>query len=597
MPDLETMTPGQILADASVADFIKSLGLAIAEAQSALDANSVNQIPEFIKPIESMGGKSLLDLGLSPAFYHYQHADLTCSLQLSLKVGTNLNVGVGLNGSYGAGGSSTSSGTTSESETESGSSTATSEKSARVAVTSASTGNLSVGDRSFALTGPDALTRIRALQSSLTTDASAGVPRALYEAPADTFAITTDASAERVVTTNRTVAFVGTGFGRGLIRIDTNAATSYRLNADTTVATTAQADLDAYATHVAAAIQTNAGFEATAYPATGVLHRVAFRTGRHNIEQFIAEGQPRNADSRANLEGLARMSTTMNLRLVVQGHTDTQPYPGGSAVSDSANRQLGDRRANEVRDALISYGASPSNVVITPSTGATGARAAGGPADQVRWRNAEIRLDPPFRIIVVRATTATATLAGVTPANLTPPATTGNAWFYLFEPQDISLSGRKVTIDGTDFALSGAAVAGGPASGTHEAYAQNLSTSINGNTAVDFIASADANVVTMYRKTSPFTLTLFTTESRELNLSGTEGVTVTRQFTRTSSSTGSSNATSNSTVAFGGTIDVRYGRQFDTTITGNSSITARLVSIPAPPQFLEAIRDYLNPSG
>lgn len=597
MPDIETMTPGQILADASVADFIASLGLAIAEAQSALDANSVNQIPEFVKPIESMGGKSLLELGLSPAFYHYQHADLTCSLQLSLKVGTNLNIGVGLNGSYGAGGTSTTSGTTAESETESGSSTATSEKSAQLAVTSTSTGNLSVGGRSFALTGPDALTRMRALQSSLTSDASAGVPRALYEAPADTFAITTDAPAERVVTTNRTIAFVGTGFARGLIRIDTNAATTYRLNATTTVDTTAQADLDAYATHVATAIQTNAGFLATAFPANGVLHRVAFRTGRHNIEQFTAEGQPRNVDSRANLEGMAHMSRTMNFRLVVQGHTDTQPYPGGAAASDSSNTQLGDRRANEVRDALISYGASPSNVIVAPSTGATDARAAGGPADQVRWRNADIRLDPPFRVILVRTNTATATLTGVTPANLTPPATTGNAWFYLFEPRDLPLAGTKVTIDGTDFPLSGAAVAGGAASGTAEAYAHNLSTSINGNTTMDFTGSADANIVTVYRKTSPFTLTLFTTESRELNLSGTEGVSVTRQFTRTSSSTGSSGSTSNSTVAFGGTIDVRYGRQFDTTITGNSSISARLVSIPAPPQFLEAIRDYLNPSG
>ncbi len=597
MPDLETMTPGQILADASVADFIKSLGLAIAEAQSALDANSVNQLPEFVKPIESMGGKSLLELGLSPAFYHYQHADLTCSLQLSLKVGTNLNAGVGLNGSYGAGGTSTSAGTTSESATESGSSTATSEKSARVAVTSASTGSLSVGNRSFALTGPDALTRIRALQSSLTTDASAGVPRALYEAPTDTFTITTDAPAERVVTTNRTVAFIGTGFARGLIRIDTNAATSYRLNAGITVATTAQADLDSYAAHVAAAIQATPGFEATAYPITGVLHRVSFRTGRHSIEEFTAEGQPRNAESRTQLEGTARMSATMNLRLVVEGHTDTQPYPGGMAASDSSNRQLGDRRANEVRDALISYGASPSNVTVTSSTGATAARAAGGAADQVRWRNTDVRLGPPFRIIVVRATTATATLEGVTPANLTPPIATGNAWFYVMAPRDISLSGRKVTIEGTDFALSGAAVAGGAASGTPEAHAQNLSLSINANTAVEFTASADANVVTVFRKTSPFTLTLFTTESRELNLSGTEGVTVTRQFTRTSSSTGSTNATNNSTVAFGGTIDVRYGRQFDTTITGNSSITARLVSIPAPPQFLEAIRDFLNPSG
>ena len=595
MPDLETMTPGQILADASVADFIKSLGLAIAEAQTALDANSVNQIPEFVKPIEAMGGKTLLDLGLSPAFYHYQHADLTCSLQLTLKVGTNLNVGVGLNGSYGAGGTSTSSGTTSETESESGSSSSTSEKSAQVRVTSSSTGSLAVGDRRFALTGPDALSRIRALQDAVTGDATAGVPRALYEAPDDTFTITTDAPASRVVTTNRTVAFTGAGFASGFIRIDSNTDTEYGLNAGSTVTTTAQADLDAYATHVAAQISAVSGFRATAYPAGVPIERVHFRTGRHNIEQFTAEGEARNDGLRDTLEGIAQMVIATGLRIEVVGHTDTQPYPGGTAASDEANRALGDRRAAEVRDALLSYGAPPANIVAVPSTGVQDARAAGGAADQVRWRNADIRFADPMRLVIVHATGTTPSLEDVTPDNLTPPARPGNAWFYLYKPRAESLSGRQVTIDGTAFPLSGAAAGEGAGSGTPQAHARNLATSINGNSALDYTASADANVVTVYRKTSPFTLTLYSTESRDVTLSGTEGVTVSRQFSRTSSSSGSTNETSNSTVAFGGTIDVRYGRQFETTITGNSSITARLVSIPAPPQFLEAIRDFLGP--
>ncbi len=35
----------------------------------------MNQIAEFVEPREGLGGRSLLDLGLSPAFYHFQHAD------------------------------------------------------------------------------------------------------------------------------------------------------------------------------------------------------------------------------------------------------------------------------------------------------------------------------------------------------------------------------------------------------------------------------------------------------------------------------------------------------------------------------------------
>lgn len=595
MPDLQSMTPGQILADASVADFISTLGLGIAAAQSALDANSVNQLPEFVKPLESLGGKSLLDLGLSPAFYHYQHADLTCSLQLTLKVGENLSVGVGLNGSYGAGGTSTSEETASETETESGSSTRTSERSAQVEVTSTSTGSLAVGGRTFTLTGSDALTRIRALRDAVTTSSEAGVPRVLYDAPRDSFTITSTAPATRVVTTDRTVAFVGTGFARGVIRIDANADTTYRLNPTDTVTTTAQADLDAYAAHVATEISRVSGYSATASTIDTSLYRVHFRTGDQAITRFTAEGEERNAEVHSTLEGIARMSRERDMPLRVVGHTDRQPYPGGAAVSDEANRALGQRRADAVRDELISLGAAPGRITAT-SDGVTAARAAGGAADQVRWRNADIAFDPPIRYVVVRATSSSAVLEGVLPDDLTPPLGTGNAWIHLFRPQSTSLSGQSVTIDGVVFALSGAA-GGGAASGTDEAYANNLATLITANTTVDFTASAQANVVTVYRKSSPFTLTLFTTESREMTLSGTEGVSVKTEFTRTRSSSSERTSTGNSTVAFGATVDVRYSRQYEATVTGNSSISARLVSIPAPPQFLDAIRDYLRPEG
>ena len=98
--ELADMTPGEILAEASVAEFIKLLGLGIAEAQTALDENSVNQIAHFIQPRDALDGKSLLDIGLSPAFYHYQHADISTSLQVQIKVEKALTVDLGLGGDY-----------------------------------------------------------------------------------------------------------------------------------------------------------------------------------------------------------------------------------------------------------------------------------------------------------------------------------------------------------------------------------------------------------------------------------------------------------------------------------------------------------------
>src|SRR6188768_2335467 len=134
MPDIEDMTPGEVLADASVAEFIKNLGLSIAEAQTALDENSVNQIAHFVEPREGLGGKTLLDLGLSPAFYHYQHADISCSLQLSLRVERDFGLDLNLGGNFGDTSTSSDSSSTSESESQSGSSSSTTHREARVQI-------------------------------------------------------------------------------------------------------------------------------------------------------------------------------------------------------------------------------------------------------------------------------------------------------------------------------------------------------------------------------------------------------------------------------------------------------------------------------
>ena len=101
MPDLEDMTPGQSLADTNVATFIENLGLGIARAQRALDENSLNTAIEMATTRPEFSNRSLLDLGFSPTFYHYQHADLEVSMQMTLRVERSTAVHVGLTGSFG----------------------------------------------------------------------------------------------------------------------------------------------------------------------------------------------------------------------------------------------------------------------------------------------------------------------------------------------------------------------------------------------------------------------------------------------------------------------------------------------------------------
>ncbi|RKZ67893.1 MAG: hypothetical protein DRQ44_05120, partial [Gammaproteobacteria bacterium] len=346
MADYDGLTPGQVLADASVAEFIKSLGLGIAEAQKALDENSVDQIAEFIVPREGLGGKTLLDLGLSPAFYHYQHADITCSLQLSLKVEKDFSLGLNLNGSLNDTSTSSGNSSSSETSTESGSSTRTQTRQANIEITSASAGSLSVGGQGFTLTGDTPAERISNLQNALTGDPGTGVARVLYQLRPSSLTIATDAAAEKVQVTENTVAFLSGGFDSGIIRIGTDVDTSYTLDdaPAVTASTTAQGSVADYASHVKSQIE-SVGYRTDLFAPNAAIFRALFETGKHTL----------TATQRASLSnGLMRLALAikqMNFRIEIEGFADRQRFANRTS-SAALNRQLGDNRARELQNIL-----------------------------------------------------------------------------------------------------------------------------------------------------------------------------------------------------------------------------------------------------
>jgi len=596
MPDYEDYTPGQVLADASVAEYIKALGLSVADAQKALDENSVDQVGEFITPRDGLGGKTLLDMGLSPAFYHFQHADISCSLQLSIRIEKDTSVGLNLAGSFEDTTTSEDASERTSETTSSGRSERTSERTAQVEVQSSSTGALTIGGREFQLAGDDPLARIRALQDAVTADPATGVPRLLYDPAPRSFTITTDADPDKVHTTSNTVAFLGIESDRAIIRMDTDAATDYVFNGSITVSTSAQGSVSAYAAHVKTRVDAEGYRTFLAGPADP-LAVVNFRTGRDHFEEFQHAGTSYNDGDRDRLRMIARIATAMNLPITVTGFADAQRYPGGQPVSDAENQRLSERRARTVKAMLERYGADPARVTAQGrgATDANAAVAAGGPRDNIAFRKAEVQIGGRAHWLFVTATATAQNMSGIAP-DKRAPGSSGNGFAYLEASRSLSLSGRKCTIDGTDFPFSGAA-GGGHASGSAEAYAENLKNDINGNATVDFEASAEGNIVTVFGKTAPFTLSLVTAESRQIELSGRDGVSVTRAFTRRTTTSATRENTGNRTVAFGASLDVRFSRQFEMNVSGNSAISARLVSIPAPPQFLETIRSYLSEGG
>ena len=582
MAQIEEMTPGEVLADAKVAQFIKELGIGIAEAQTELDENSVRQMEAFTRPRDGLGGRSLLQLGLMPPFYHYEHADLSVSLQLRLQVAETDEFGFGLDARFDSDRRSSEESEASERVEESGSRVEA--RSAHLRYRADSGGVLAVNGSEVSGEGSDPLARLRDLQGRLTDRDAIDV--VLYDPPETDFDISTTAPPDRVITTSRSVAIQETLKYRGLIVLRENEDTTYVLNPDTSVDTEAQGDLTAYAEHVQDAIEAEDGFDTLLHPPDpeeGWNWRIEFGHDVAHVE---------NAADRENLIVLARILAATGDTVRVEGMTDRT----GSAAY---NVDLSRRRAAAVKKILRDNGVPESQFdeevkhrgehraehegELEENEAAPEWRAAWitTPDRTAYWLGVSGILDPQT------------VLTGVEPDLRAEPGS-GNGFVFLWTPVgNLEIGGETVTIasesgsESEEFTFRGSP-GGGHGSGTPEAYARNLAADINESE--PFRASREGNVVHVMAAGDEYAVQLYSWSREHISLEGREGIRVTEEFSRVRTSRVESQEGRRTTIGVGATLDMRETRQFGLTVTGNSSISARLVSVPAPDEFKAAIR-------
>lgn len=581
MADLSEMTPGQVLADSSVAEFIKELGLGVAAAQVALDDNSVRQMEIFTRRREDLGNRSLLDLGLMPAFYHYQHADITCSMQIRMEVGKSDEFGFGAR--FGMTDTSDSASSSTTSQTTSQSTNRRETRSARLSMRADSTSVFALtGGTQITPSGNTPVERLMDLRNQLLSGDS-GIQTLIAEPPNTQPDMSLNSPTDKVVVQSPTVAFRRPDADNALIRITANTATNFVVNGALTINTTAQADIPAYAQHVkdqfaTAGYDTNLVTPQTA-STVGIFTPMPFATGSHELTTQMAN----------YYAVVASNITAIGLPVEIEGYADLQRYRTGD--SDQRNLELGKARARAVWRHLRANGV-PDNLLPESgikSSGTQAARDAG---------NSEGQDNPDFRVVRVRIMNLTVHYVGAgnaadfDPAQIAPSNIGGgsnaNAYVHLYDQQSLSLGGNGVTIDGTSFGFEG--TANGASAGAAASYANNLAASINQTSS--HRAWAAGNVVTVARAADTFDVRLFSTSSREIRVQQNESFSVTQQFTRSTSAVQQRDRNQNRSIAVGVSVDGRFSRQFNMQVTGNSTISARLVSIPAPPAFLEQIRAF-----
>jgi hypothetical protein len=101
----ETPQVTRQLMSAPLPQIIEQLGLSIARAQSALDANSVQIAKEMVTTEVEIGDETynLLSLGFTPTFYAFTEATVEAKLSFSMSESTETSIKVGASVSGGVG--------------------------------------------------------------------------------------------------------------------------------------------------------------------------------------------------------------------------------------------------------------------------------------------------------------------------------------------------------------------------------------------------------------------------------------------------------------------------------------------------------------
>jgi len=94
----ETTTVTRSLVSAPLPQIIERLGLSIAQAQSALDNNSVKVAQAMAETPVELGGQTynLLTLGFTPSFYAFTEATVEAKLSFSMSETTETSVSAGV---------------------------------------------------------------------------------------------------------------------------------------------------------------------------------------------------------------------------------------------------------------------------------------------------------------------------------------------------------------------------------------------------------------------------------------------------------------------------------------------------------------------
>lgn len=583
MANVKTFDEGaKILQNVDVTSMVTGLALGIANAQEQLDNNSVKQITTLAQT--QVGGKSLLELGFRPAFYAFDHADISVSLSLKMAVSEELEIDFELEYD-----STRKKGYTDEHiqkiENNYKEEKYREFKSSRKYWTTLSNEHtLKVNETSVnTSTKTGSIERIDETAGNLSSDAK--IERVDSEIIETKDVTSTD-------TSNKVHVHNYKGFGMlsmlnyyaedtAIIKVKSYSGLSIKLSNALTIS--------------GANLNANLGSISNSVFKMGLKDNDTFTvyfdfSKHHPIDFTYSKGTaPNNTNQlKEKLRALAFiMKEDTDVKIKIKGHTD-------SVSGDKFNKDLGLKRATGVANYLQALGVNPSQITEIVSEGEDAAKAAVG----------DNKKDADYRKAVIEVDTG------------------GNEYIYI-EGGDFVESESVAIVADWSVSTSGilkkyAKLAASTnkklkvESGSDVSIDSNVKTLAQINTQFEnsnkFYSQVSGDVVYAVRKDAKIEYTLFSNDSEELVI---EDKSSSSQNTQNSNDTLQIHKVINSKYfaksdvtsikdpkvsAWSGSLDFRYARQFSMSVEGNASVSARMVSVPAPTAFENYVQSLTGTS-
>ncbi|HAA16837.1 MAG TPA: hypothetical protein DCE41_36045 [Cytophagales bacterium] len=575
-----------ILQEADVSDIVKSLALGIAEAQKQLDDNSVKQALILADPDKGIKGKSLLELGFTPAFYHFQYADISASISLKMKLNTDFELKLSASVDYDRQGGISEESLDYLKETESASHREGFTSSRQFLHTASESESLKINKQTVQMDQSEgAVSKVQKFNQDLrqVTDVervrtSILAKELAVNSGSDTGVVISNSSGYVTITLPRQEdkdwGLYKMSLYDGTSTVDLDGGTN-TFSVNTDYATTFGAAKTAQGAGNLIGFS-SAGFRLKdAASDTALVHRFGFDLDNVDF------GFNTNPSSSLPFELLAEiLKTDSTAKIRITGYTD------GSGDSDY-NEDLSDRRAAHMAEWFIANGATESQI----ATDGKGEEGAPDGVQDVTYRRVTVELISGSDYLYFSDANFTASSA----------ITTGSI------PQNVWLVKEAKYASTPDSSTVGIGLGTSSATLSANTYA-DLSSKLAAETYINdnYAQETVNNVHYLLHNESTLKHIAYSSTQEEIEIVNTSQE---ASQTNTNDTSFRLDETENnktrilkeadkienpSTLAVGGSVDFRTSRQFEVSAEGNSAVSARLVSLPAPPEFLDEIKSYLS---